>query len=88
VETQQTVRLRNTQAVALQLQLLPWGDAFFVSPGSVVDIQAKGPADGMLEIESRPGRIVVYGWVGSVVRVSCDGRDLSSGSRVPATWMD
>jgi hypothetical protein len=88
VENHQTVRIRNTQPFALQLQLQPWGDAFFVSPGSVIDIEARGPSAGTLEIESRAGRIVVYGWVGSVVRVRCDGREMASGSTVPATWMD
>ena len=81
-EVQQTLRIRNAGSADLDLHLEPWGDRFVLAPGASVDLVATGSKDGHFEIESGDSRVVVYGWVGSVVTVVQRGQEVGSGQRI------
>jgi len=63
-------RITNSSKDDLELHLEPWGEKYNMTPGAVFKVQATGPDNDILEIESTKGKIVVYGWPGSVVTVS------------------
>ena len=81
-DVQQTLRIRNGGSADIELHLEPWGDQFVLEPGASVDVIARGPGDGHLELESRDGRVVIYGWVGSVATVVQGSQEITSGQRV------
>jgi hypothetical protein len=67
---QGVMRVTNFFEVDAVLVLEPWADEHPLAAGQSVDVAYSGPAGGMLEIEVRPGRIVLYGWEGSLLEIS------------------
>jgi hypothetical protein len=63
-------RIRNNSKTDLELHLEPWGEQYSMPIGATFKVEADGPEDDVLEIEYVEGRIIVYGWSGSVVTVS------------------
>jgi len=67
--SQGTITLTNTQPTEIVLTLEPWADEYLVGAGKSVVVQFDGPNDVSLEIVTQPGKILVYGWEGSVLTV-------------------
>ena len=61
--------LRNSLSTNSVVVLEPWGDEHTLKPYESITLLAEGPSDGHLEIEMVPGRLLVYGWTGSVIEV-------------------
>jgi|RhiMetdeSRZDD1v2_1073273.scaffolds.fasta_scaffold332878_4 hypothetical protein len=72
-------RFVNSREVAIEFRLEPWGDQFTMPPGAGFEVVARGPQGGTLEVESASDYIVVWGWVGSVLRVFHEGNELTIG---------
>jgi dihydroxyacid dehydratase/phosphogluconate dehydratase len=64
-----TLAVTNSESSALRLVLEPWADERTMSPGSTVVIAYSGPTGGRMEVERKPGEIVVYGWEGSTMSI-------------------
>jgi len=71
-----TVRLHNNGADHLAVLVEPWCEQYSLPPAASFDLVAKGPERALLEIDSRPTEMTIYGWTGSVVRVFKDGKEL------------
>jgi len=56
--------IRNNQTGAVQVWLEPWGDLRELVPGATARIAYKGPK-GEMEVVMEPGKLLVFGWVGS-----------------------
>jgi hypothetical protein len=74
--------LRNNSASAVRLHLEPWGEQYHFEPGATVDVVARGPEGGVLEIESSDRAITVYGWPGSEVEFHKDGVRLTGSGTI------
>ncbi len=61
--------LRNSLSTNAVVVLEPWGDEHTLKPNESITLLAEGPSDGHLEIEMASGRLLVYGWTGSVIEV-------------------
>lgn len=64
------LRITNSSADNLELHLEPWGEQYSMPVGTVFKVEAEGPDNDILEVESGKGRIVIHGWSGSMVTVS------------------
>ena len=54
------------------LHLEPWGQQYNLPAGGMFKVEAKGPNNDVLELEYHEGKLVLYGWPGSVVMISND----------------
>lgn len=62
----------------------PWGSELPLQSGTYYLVVFEGPEGEWLAMESRTGRVTVYGWSGSVAWVLQNGRVvLSCETRVP-----
>ena len=75
-----SLQITNSRSVDLAFDLEPWGEHYHISPGASVSVSARGPKGGLLDMEYSDAGITLWGWPGSVVTLSCDGRDLGSGA--------
>jgi len=62
--------VRNSLSTRSVLVLEPWGDEHILDPKATVSLVADGPMPGKLEIEVGSGRLLIYGWKGSVIQVT------------------
>jgi hypothetical protein len=80
--------VRNSGAKAIKFYLEPWAEEYVLEPGETIDIQARGPGGGALEVELGDAFVVVYCWVGATARLICKGAELGAGkwerARVPS----
>jgi hypothetical protein len=67
--TRGTITVTNDQPSEIVLTLEPWADEHLVSAGKTIQVQFDGPNDVSLEIVTQPGKIVLYGWEGSVLSI-------------------
>jgi len=61
--------ITNSHASEVRLTLEPWADEHMLPPDSTVEVAFNGPMDGRIEVEMKPGEIIVYGWEGAVMSV-------------------
>ena len=61
------VRISNVEARTLTVVIEPWGVEHVIPTGGALDVTGDGPAPPQLDIQHEHGRILVYGWEGSVV---------------------
>ena len=64
---QGTIIIRNSQPTEIVLTLEPWADEHLLGAGKTVQVRFDGPKDVSLEIDTQPGKIVLFGWEGSVL---------------------
>ena len=84
----QSVRLSNSRARPLTVDLEPWGESFQMAPGAIFEVVANGPADGELQIELGEERILVLGWPGSIVGILDDTEELGDRDRPRVPRLD
>lgn len=65
--------ITNTQPTEVRLTLEPWADEHVMAPGKTVEVSYSGPSGGRMEIELKPGEVILYGWEGSVLSVRDGG---------------
>jgi hypothetical protein len=65
--------VRNSASASLTVVLEPWGDQYVLAPDAAMSLAADGPAPGRLEVEVGSGRLLIYGWTGSVIEVDSEG---------------
>jgi len=61
--------VRNNLPTQSKVVLEPWGDEHTLDPEATISLVATGPVPGKLEIEIASGRLLIYGWTGSVIQV-------------------
>lgn len=74
------LRVTNSSSETKTLNLEPWGEQYRLGPNESIDLRADGPAGGRLEMETLDRDVTVWGWSGSTVRVSRDGKEVESGA--------
>lgn len=79
---QQTFMYINSAEVDLRLVLEPWGDEFVIASGKqvVISVHGNGVA-GSVELEQLPAGLVIYGYEGSTIEVTLDGKELEPANR-------
>ncbi len=70
------VRLHNSKAESVTLFIEPWGDQIEMAPEAIFEIVASGPVGGKVELEICNEGFVIYGWSGSTIAITQDGRIL------------
>jgi hypothetical protein len=61
----------------LLLILEPWARQYWIEPGGLVEIQARGGAPaGRFELEQTSDGLIVYAWEGTTVTILRDGMEL------------
>ncbi len=75
------LHIRNHRSITLTFTLEPWGDEYLMVPGAVFEVQATGPAEGILEVEATEEGFTIYGWTGSIVEVFHEGKALGGSGR-------
>jgi len=78
-ETTSKLELINSHATEITVHIEPWGDQYVMAPDVTFQIEARGPANGQLEICIGPGEVLVWGWSGSIVSIFHEGVDLDEG---------
>jgi hypothetical protein len=63
------IRITNSSRENMMLHLEPWGEQYTMSVGATFKVEAEGPDGDILELEFADGRLVVWGWSGSVVKI-------------------
>lgn len=63
------LRIRNLEQKEIIVFLEPWGEQYAMPPGATWKIEGNGPDEDMLEIHYSEGKIVVWGWPGSLVAI-------------------
>jgi hypothetical protein len=74
---EQSLRILNSISGPLVLLLEPWAERYVVAPGAAVELEARGPEGGCLEVSIEPDSVIVYGWTGSTVDVTQEGEMLT-----------
>lgn len=64
------VRITNSFKDEVELHLEPWGEQYKIQSGASIKVEVNGPNTDILELECAEGKLIVYGWPGSVVTVS------------------
>lgn len=68
-------RILNASSRSIPIDIEPWGDVVSVEAGAAINIEARGPTTGALEIEIASERLVLWGWPGSqLATVGTGGR--------------
>ncbi len=60
----------NSSGRGVLFRLEPWGDEKKLEVNESVNVSARGPSQGILEIEYSRDLITVYGWENSVCEVN------------------
>ncbi len=68
----------NATKAAVRLILEPWAEEYVIQSGQRVDIVASSnTSDGCVEFEQLSDCLIIYGYPGSVVSLSSNGRELA-----------
>lgn len=59
--------LSNSQPGDVRVILEPWCEERTLSSGSTLDVAFDGPSGGRIEIEMKPGEMIVYAWEGATM---------------------
>lgn len=71
-------RIRNGQSGRITLVLEPWGREYEMLPEEELEVRETGSAsDQLLEVEVQASRVLVHGRVGTILRVTQNGVELS-----------
>lgn len=66
---------KNSKNEKIKLILEPWAEEYNIESNSEVEIIVEGDIEkGYLMIESEIGRVVIYGWQGSLIQVFKNGK--------------
>jgi hypothetical protein len=64
-----TITVTNAQPAEIVLTLEPWADEHSIGTGKTIVVHLDGPNEVSLQFIAQPGKIVLYGWEGSVLQV-------------------
>ncbi|AUX27733.1 uncharacterized protein SOCEGT47_083310 [Sorangium cellulosum] len=67
--THGVISVTNSNDSEIRLTLEPWAEEVVLSPGQSVQVAFSGPQGGHMEVDLRPGAVILYGWEGSVFSV-------------------
>jgi hypothetical protein len=70
----------NTSGKDVTFTLEPWAVSYPLKAGETIIITGNGPTGGDIEIVRFDGKIIVYGWVGSTLKASLNGKVIIDGS--------
>ncbi len=81
-----SIRLSNSSKEDVDFVLEPWGEVYKMPPETVFEVLGRGPDGDTIEVETAPGKVVVYGWPGSILELYSGGSQLGVefGQRLPA----
>ncbi|AUX40250.1 uncharacterized protein SOCE26_016490 [Sorangium cellulosum] len=63
------IAVTNSNGSEVRLILEPWAEEVVLSPDESVDIAFSGPQGGRMEVEVKPGAVILYGWEGSILSI-------------------
>jgi hypothetical protein len=64
------LRITNSFKEDVELHIERGGEQYRIQSGASVKVEVNGPDNDILELEYAEGRLVVYGWPGSVLTIS------------------
>jgi len=67
-------RITNDRARPMIFVLEPWGDVFKMQPSDTFEVLSDDPPVGALDVDTNDRGITVYGWIGSSLSVTRNGR--------------
>ena len=71
------VRLTNATGQPATLSVEPWGDGGDFPAETTIELLMSGPVEGaLLEIQSEPGALTIWGWSGSTGRIMRGGQQI------------
>jgi hypothetical protein len=74
VKFKQVIRYQNASDQKSLLIIEPWAEQYSIEPGDKVDIVGEGgDLSSGFEVKHADSELIVYGWVGSVVKVWRNG---------------
>ena len=86
VEQRTTLRIRNSLPHPVSLVLEPWGEIIDMASGVVYSIEASGPPEDILEVESGYDHITVYAWPGATLWLyDEEGNEIGGNTSSPRT---
>ncbi len=65
----QELIVHNHGSSVVELWIEPWGDMVPMSAGTALRVVVSGRSSGCLEVAIHDGRLSVYGWSGSVLKI-------------------
>lgn len=71
-----TLHYRNSTVEVVKLILEPWGENYSLAPNDAIEVVGEGEEDGYFEMEQTQDALFIFGWVGSIVSIKKDGKDL------------
>jgi hypothetical protein len=71
-----SIRITNSHAVDITIVIEPWGEIYELVPADRLDVVAEGPDGGALEVDFQAGKVIVWAWPGSTVRLFRDGVEI------------
>lgn len=82
-EVMSRLRLTNSRPDAIRFSLEPWGEEYTLPPETTLEVTARGPEGGVLEVDIGVDGVTAWGWAGSTATLSRDGRTLGPEARTP-----
>ena len=64
-ESRVRLRVTNPTGATVHLRIDPWGRDYELPPGETQEVALEGPTPADIEVAAAPGKVTVYGWVGS-----------------------
>jgi hypothetical protein len=66
------IRIQNAHPHPLTIHIEPWGDQIPMAVDATYELVAQGPVGDCLLLAVEEGRLLVWGWSGSVMSVFCE----------------
>lgn len=75
------LQLTNSHPRAIRFALEPWGEEYTLPSEMTLEVTARGPEGGTLEVDLAADGVTVWGWAGSVVSLAENGRPFGADAR-------
>ena len=82
-EVMSRLRLTNSRPDAIRFSLEPWGEEYTLPPETTLEVTARGPEGGVLEVDIGVDGVTAWGWAGSTVTLARDRIPLGPAVRTP-----
>lgn len=82
-EVMSRLQLTNSRPDAIRFSLEPWGEEYTLPPETTLEVTARGPEGGVIEVDIGADGVTAWGWAGSTVALSRDGKALGPEARTP-----
>jgi hypothetical protein len=77
------LQLTNSRPDVMRFSLEPWGEEYTLPPETTLEVTARGPEGGVIEVDIGVDGVTAWGWAGSMVMLARDGIPLGPAVRTP-----